>query len=31
MSSLMTSVKHIRYVMGSMTAVLFVEISGGNF
>jgi hypothetical protein len=31
MSSLMSSVKHVRYVMGSMTAVLFAEIVGGNF
>ncbi len=31
MSSLMSSVKHVRYVMGSMTAVLFASVVGGNF
>jgi hypothetical protein len=31
MSSLKTSVKHVRYVLGSLTAVLFVAGAGGNF
>jgi hypothetical protein len=31
MSSLMTSVKHVRYVMGSLTAVLFAVVGGGSF
>jgi hypothetical protein len=31
MSSLMSSVKHARYVMGSLTAVLFAAAAGGNF
>jgi hypothetical protein len=31
MSSLKTSVKHIRYVLGSLTAVLFVTGGGGSF
>lgn len=31
MSSLMSSAKHIRYVMGSLTAILFAEVGGGNF
>jgi hypothetical protein len=30
MSSLVASVKHVRYVMGSMTAVLFTVCSGGS-
>lgn len=31
MSSLMSSVKHARYVMGSLTAVLFVTAVGAAF
>jgi hypothetical protein len=31
MSSLMSSVKHVRYVMGSLTAVLFAVGGGGSF
>ena len=31
MSSLISSVKHVRYVMGSLTAVLFASVSGSNF
>jgi hypothetical protein len=31
MSTLMSSVKHVRYVMGSLTAVLFATASGGAF
>jgi hypothetical protein len=31
MSSLMSSVKHVRYVMGSLTAVLFAASGGGSF
>ncbi len=31
MSSLKTSVKHVRYVLGSLTAVLFVTGGGGSF
>jgi hypothetical protein len=30
MSSLVASVKHVRYVMGSMTAVLFAICEGGS-
>ena len=31
MSALMSSVKHVRYVMGSLTAVLFAASVGGSF
>jgi hypothetical protein len=31
MSTLMSSVKHVRYVMGSLTAVLFASTAGGGF
>jgi hypothetical protein len=31
MSSLISSVKHARYAMGSLTAVLFATGVGGNF
>jgi hypothetical protein len=31
MSSLMSSVKHARYVMGSLTAVLFAATVGATF
>jgi len=31
MSSLMSTVKHVRYVMGSLSAVLFAAVDGGNF
>jgi hypothetical protein len=31
MSSLKTSAKHIRYVLGSLTAVLFATVGGGSF
>jgi hypothetical protein len=31
MSSLKSSVKHIRYAMGSLTAVLFAAVDGGAF
>jgi hypothetical protein len=31
MSALKSSVKHARYVMGSLTAVLFAAVGGGNF
>jgi hypothetical protein len=31
MSALKSSVKHARYVMGSLTAVLFSTVAGGNF
>jgi general stress protein CsbA len=31
MSALMSSVKHARYVMGSLTAVLFAASAGGAF
>lgn len=31
MSSLMSSIKHARYVMGSLTAVLFGLAAGGSF
>jgi hypothetical protein len=31
MSSLIASVKHARYVMGSLTAVLFAAAVGANF
>ena len=31
MSSLIASVKHARYVMGSLTAVLFATASGSAF
>jgi hypothetical protein len=31
MSSLKTSVKHARYVMGSLSAVLFAGSIGGSF
>jgi hypothetical protein len=30
MSQFMTSVKHARYVMGSLTAVLFAACVGGS-
>jgi hypothetical protein len=30
MSQLLTSVKHARYVMGSLTAVLFAACVGGS-
>jgi len=30
MSSLVSSVKHVRYVMGSLTAVLFAVCAGGS-
>jgi hypothetical protein len=31
MSALLSSVKHARYVMGSLTAVLFATTAGGGF
>lgn len=31
MSALKASVKHARYAMGSLTAVLFAAASGGGF
>jgi len=31
MSALVSSVKHARYVMGSLTAVLFATASGAAF
>ena len=31
MSALMGSVKHVRYAMGSLTAVLFATAVGGSF
>lgn len=31
MSTIISSVKHLRYAMGSMTAVLFLEASGNAF
>ncbi len=31
MSSLIASVKHVRYVMGSLTAVLFTVATGTAF
>jgi hypothetical protein len=31
MSALMSSVKHARYVMGSLTAVLFAAVVGSSF
>jgi hypothetical protein len=31
MSSLISSIKHARYVMGSLTAVLFAATAGGGF
>jgi hypothetical protein len=31
MSSLVASVKQVRYVMGSLTAVLFAGTNGGSF
>lgn len=31
MSSLISSVKHARYAMGSLTAVLFAAVVGGSF
>ena len=31
MSSLISSVKHVRYVMGSLTAVLFSSALGKQF
>ena len=31
MSALLSSVKHVRYVMGSLTAVLFAATVGGSF
>ncbi len=31
MSSLISSVKHVRYVMGSLTAVLFASTAGSGF
>jgi hypothetical protein len=30
MSALFTSVKHARYAMGSLTAVLFLACAGGS-
>jgi len=27
----MSTVKHARYIMGSLTAVLFATVVGGNF
>jgi hypothetical protein len=30
MSALISSVKHVRYVMGSMSAVLFAACAGGS-
>lgn len=31
MSSIISSVKHLRYAMGSLTAVLFLDASGPAF
>ena len=31
MSSLISSLKNVRYVMGSLTAVLFVTTAGSGF
>jgi len=31
MSSLVSTVKHVRYVMGSLTAVLFSAAAGNQF
>jgi hypothetical protein len=31
MSALISSVKHVRYVMGSLSAVLFASAAGANF
>jgi hypothetical protein len=31
MSTLISSVKHVRYLMGSLTAVLFSSVVGGSF
>jgi hypothetical protein len=31
MSSLKSSIKHVRYVMGSLTAVLFAATVGSSF
>lgn len=31
MKSLASSVKHARYAMGSLTAVLFAAVTGGGF
>ncbi len=31
MKSLASSVKHARYAMGSLTAVLFAAVAGGAF
>jgi hypothetical protein len=31
MRSLISSVKHVRYVMGSLAAVLFTSPGGGSF
>jgi hypothetical protein len=30
MSQVLTSVKHVRYVMGSLSAVLFAACAGGS-
>jgi hypothetical protein len=30
MSTLISSVKHVRYAMGSLTAVLFAACAGGS-
>jgi len=30
MSQLVTTAKHVRYVMGSLTAVLFAACAGGS-
>jgi hypothetical protein len=31
MKSVKSSVKHVRYVLGSLSAVLFASASGGSF
>ena len=31
MKSVVRSVKHVKYVLGSMSAVLFNSVGGGNF
>ena len=31
MKSIIRSVKHVKYVLGSMSAVLFSDVGGGNF
>jgi hypothetical protein len=31
MKSVIRSVKHVKYVLGSMSAVLFLDIGGSNF